>query len=86
MKKGNSNKSYLVFLIVAGALLGTFLGDALGNKFRKLDFLKVVYTIGTPKDLVIDIKFLYLTFGLNLYVNIMTIIGIILAIMIYRKY
>lgn len=86
MKYGNSKKGYLALYITIGALAGTFLGDILGSRFKDLDFLKVSYTIGTPKTIAFDLKVLYFTFGLNLYINLMTIIGIILAIIIYRRH
>ena len=86
MKYGNSKRGYLALYLIVGALAGTLLGDILGSKFRDLDFLKITYTIGTPKTIAFDLKVLYFTFGLNLYINLMTIIGIILAIIIYKKH
>ncbi len=86
MKSKSWKKSYLIFLLVISALGGTIVGEILGNKFKALDFLKVTYTLGTPKNLAIDLKFLSFTLGLNLYINLMTIIGIFLAIMIYKKH
>ena len=86
MKTKNSKKSYFIFLLVLSALGGTIIGEILGSKVKALDFLKVTYTLGTPKNLAIDLKFLSFSLGLNLYINLMTIIGIFLAIIIYKKH
>ena len=69
-----------------GGILGTILGDILGNNISSLSFLKNIYIIGTNNPLVIDLRILTLSFGLNIKLNIMSMIGIILAIIIYRKY
>ena len=85
MKYSGKGK-FFVFIILLGALLGTLLGEILGSKFKVLDFLKLSYTLGTPKNIDVDLKVLSFSFGVNFYVNFMTIIGIILAIIIiYRK-
>ena len=86
MKYGNSKNNILVLMLCVGALGGTLLGEILGSKFKILDFLKQNYMIGTPKNLYFDLKIINFTFGINIYINLMTIIGIILAIIIYKKH
>lgn len=86
MKVSNKTPILLILLIILGGILGTFLGDILGSKIPGLNFLKTLYTIGTTSPLLIDIKIFTLTLGVNIKLNIMTIICIILAIIIYRKY
>ena len=86
MKYGNSKKNILVLMLGVGALGGTLLGEILGSKFKVLDFLKQSYIIGTPRNLYFDLKIVNFTFGINIYINLMTIIGIILAIIIYKKH
>lgn len=80
------NSKYFIFLILLGGIGGTIVGDVIGTKFKNLYFLKSVYTIGTSKPISLDLKVLILTLGVNLNINIITIIGIILAIMLYRKH
>ena len=86
MKYGNSKKNILVLMLCVGALGGTLLGEILGGKFKVLDFLKQSYVIGTPRNLYFDLKIVNFTFGINFYINLMTIIGIVLAIIINRKH
>lgn len=86
LKVSNKNPILLIFFIILGGILGTFLGDLLGSKIPGLSFFKTIYSIGTASPLLIDIKIFTLTLGVNIKLNIMSIIGIILAIIIYRKY
>ena len=86
MSRNSANKSMLAIMVSIGALGGSILGEILGNKFVFLDFFTRTYTIGTPKNLFFDLKIINLTFGINFYVNLMTIIGVILAIIVYKRY
>lgn len=80
------NSKYFIFLILLGGIGGTIIGNILGSNFTSLSFLKSLYVIGTAKPLVLDLNVLSLTFGITFNINIMTIIGVILAIMLYRKH
>lgn len=84
--KNSKNGKMLGLSIFIGAISGTLIGDIVGSKVKALSFLKITYCIGTPKIFTIDLKVLNFTFGINFNVGFMTIIGIILAIMIYRRY
>jgi len=69
-----------------GAVSGSFIGELLGSNMNALKFLKSTYTIGMSNPMLIDFKVLAVTFGINFNINIMSIIGIVLAIILYRKY
>ena len=86
MKSTEKRNSYFVFFILTGAISGSLIGDLLGNNVGALKFLKSTYTIGTSNPMLIDFKVFAVTFGINFNINIMSIIGIILAIILYRKY
>jgi hypothetical protein len=85
--KGSSRGTGSFMLIVfLGAIGGSLIGEALGSNIKSLQVLKNIYTIGTSKPLVLDLKVLSLTFGINFNINIMSILGVVLAIIVYRKH
>lgn len=85
VRNSEGKTGFFIFVILLGAIGGKFLGDILGNSSKYLAVLKNVYTIGTTKPFTLDLKVLVITFGLNFNINIMSIAGIILAIMLYKK-
>lgn len=84
-KTYKSTKEY-IFITLLGAISGSFIGQFLGNTFTNLEFLGKTYAIGFQNPLVVDLKVLQVTFGLNFSLNIMALVGIILAIVIYKKF
>ena len=85
--RGTVKKNGLfIFILFLGAVGGNFIGDILGDKFKSFSFLKNIYSIGTSKPFSLDLKIISLTLGININFNIMTIIGIILAIILYKKF
>lgn len=73
----------LVFLL-AGLVVGGLLGKvAVGVSW--LQWLSYEQEFGLYNPLVLDLNVLKLTFGLTLKINISSIIGMILAIFIYKK-
>lgn len=84
-KTYKSTKEY-IFITLLGAISGSFIGQFLGNTFTSLEFLGKTYAIGFQNPLIMDLKVIQLTFGFNFSINIMSIIGIILAIVIYKKF
>ncbi|QAT39579.1 DUF4321 domain-containing protein [Clostridium sp. JN-9] len=80
------NKGLFWFIILLGAISGTIVGEILGSSIKSMSFLGKFYSVGTSKPLVLDLKFMTLTLGINFNINIMTILFIIAAIIIYRKY
>lgn len=83
--RSNSKNNFWIFVLL-GAIGGSFLGEALGNSIKELNFLKTTYSIGTPNPFILNLKVIEFTFGVNFNINIMTIVGVILAIILYRKY
>ncbi|WP_376769030.1 DUF4321 domain-containing protein [Clostridium psychrophilum] len=86
MKSAERKNTSFIFFIMLGAISGSFIGELLGNNMNALDFLKSTYTIGMSKPMLMDFKVFAITFGINFNINIMSIIGIVLAIILYRKY
>ncbi|SKA75286.1 protein of unknown function [Clostridium sp. USBA 49] len=85
MRGLDKSKGFLAFIIFLGAISGSLLGDLLGSRFEKLYFLKNIYSIGTSKPLSLDLKILTISLGINFNINLMSILGIILSIILYRN-
>jgi hypothetical protein len=85
---GNTNRrtGFFVFIVFLGAITGSLIGDILGASISSLNFFKNVYSVGTSQPLYLNLKVIGITFGINFSVNLMSIIGIILAIILIRKY
>ena len=72
----------LIMLVLIGAVLGSFIGNLAGSgTFSWLNYGK---TFGLTSPVVLDMAVLTLTFGLTIHFSIATILGIIIAIFIYR--
>jgi hypothetical protein len=86
LKSAERRNQYFIFFILIGAISGSFIGELLGDNIDALKFLKNTYTIGMGRPMLIDLKVLAVTFGINFNISIMSILGIVLAIILYRKY
>ena len=73
----------LVFLL-AGLVVGGLLGK-LASNIPWLWWLSFEEEFGLVNPLVLDLNVLKLTFGLMLKINVASIIGMILAVFIYKK-
>lgn len=81
------NVVWFIFIIIVGALLGSFLGNLLGlvmpqGAIRNL-FLQEVSAGLIPTSL--DLRIIVLTFGCVFRINFMAILGIIAAAIIFKK-
>ena len=82
MSKGIAGKNNwaLFLLLLAGIVLGGFIGSlAAGVPF--LSWLNYGQTFGFANPIVLDLGILVITFGLS---TIASIIGVLIAIIIYR--
>ncbi|MGN1166815.1 MAG: DUF4321 domain-containing protein [Lachnospiraceae bacterium] len=84
MKGTGSKNSWALFLmILAGIVLGGFIG-MLAEGVPALNWLAYGQTFGLEEPIVLDLGILIITFGLSIKITIASIIGVILAIFIYR--
>lgn len=82
-RTGNKNNWVLVLLILAGVVLGGFIGT-LAEGMAAFSWLGYGQTFGLSQPLVLDLGIMVLTFGISVKISIASIIGMILAIIIYR--
>ena len=85
MAKGAAAKKYwtLLLLVLAGIVLGGFIGELTSN-ISFLSWLNYGQSFGLSDPLVLNLGILVLTFGLKIKITIAGIIGILIAILIYR--
>ncbi len=80
--KGKNNWT-LLLLILAGIVLGGFLGN-LADGISWLSWLNYGQAFGLQNPIVLELGILVLTFGLHIKITIAGIIGIIIGILVYR--
>jgi len=81
----SKNPWVLLILVLAGVVLGGFLGSLAEN----VSFLQWLnygqsFGLGINNPVVLNLGILVITFGLSIKITIAGIIGIIIAILIYR--
>ena len=77
MKKKNNWTCLL--LILAGIVLGGFIGNLFDNSW-----LNYGQSFVLPSPVPLDLGILVITFGLTIKITIASIIGVIIGILIYR--
>ena len=73
----------LLLLILAGIVFGGFIGT-LAADMPGLDWLNYGQSFGLEEPVVLSLGLLVLTFGLTIRITVAIIIGIMLAIFIYK--
>ena len=81
--RGAKNGWTLLLLVLAGVVLGGFIGRLAAN-VSGLSWLNYGQAFGLENPLVLSLGLVVLTFGLTIKITIASIIGIVLAILIYR--
>ena len=82
-KMGSKNGWVLLLLMLAGIVLGGFLGTLTQN-MPALSWLNYGQSFGLDSPLVLNFGILVITFGLSIKITIASIIGLILAGIVYR--
>lgn len=84
MKGTGSKNAWALFLFVlTGIVLGGFIG-MLAEGVPALSWLSYGQAFGLEEPVVLNFGILVITFGLSIKITIASIIGVILAIIIYR--
>lgn len=85
MRNGNTKSSWLLFLLIlAGIVIGGFLGEC-ANKVPYLAWLGYGESFGLTAPLVLDLGVLNIQFALSVRITIAGILGLLLAVLSYRK-
>ena len=77
-----------IWILLIFILSGLVVGGLLGNLAGQVDFLwwlSYGETFGLSEPITLDLQVIQLTFGLMFEINISSIIGMVLAIFIYKK-
>lgn len=77
-----------IWILIVFILSGLVIGGLLGELAARVDFLwwlSYGQEFGLTSPIVLDLNIIRLTFGLQLKINIASIIGMGIAIFIYRK-
>ena len=80
---GGKNSWVLLIFVLVGLVIGGFIG-MLTQNVAGLNWLNYGQTFGLDDPLVLNLGILIITFGLNIKITICSIIGMIIAIIIYR--
>ena len=83
MARTGKNTWSLFLLLLAGIVLGSFIAHLTAG-VSALSWLSYGKTFGLSSPIVLDLGVLVLTFGLTIKFTIASIIGIIIAAIIYR--
>ena len=84
MKGTKGKNSWALFLLLlAGMVLGGFI-SVRANGFPALTWLSYGQSFGLDEPVVRDLGLLVLTFGLKVKITIASIIGVVIAAVIYR--
>lgn len=84
MATRDKNIWVLIVFILAGLVIGGLIGK-LASGVPSLWWLSYSQSFGLENPLVLDLSIIKLTFGLMININVASIIGMVLAILIYKK-
>lgn len=77
-----------IWILLVFILSGLVIGGLLGQLAESIDFLwwlSYGQSFGLTEPIQLDLNVIQITFGLMLKINIASIIGVIISILIYRK-
>ena len=80
---GNRNLWILLLLLLTGIVLGGFLGS-LAEGVSWLSWLNFGQSFGLDEPLVLNLGVLVITFGLSIKITMASIIGVAVALLVYR--
>lgn len=85
MATRDKNIWILLIFIFSGIVLGGLIGELAGN-VSFLNWLSYGQVFGLESPLVLNLNIIKLTFAISIKINVASIIGIAIAVFIYRKF
>lgn len=84
---GSRGVGVIIVVLVAGLVVGSLLGELLGSvtSGSLREFLLKGPSIGLTSPATLDLRFLALTFGLVFKVNVVGVLGIVVAVLALRR-
>jgi len=82
-KRGRNPWWILAVIVIAGAMLGSVLANAVGQ-FTYLSWLGRSVTVGLAPPVVIDLHVVTLTVGFTVRLNLAVLLGILIAAYVFR--
>ncbi len=79
----NKNFWILLLLLLAGIVLGGFIGNMTQN-IAGLSWLSFGQSFGINPPINLDLGILVITFGISIKITMASILGIVLAVLIFR--
>lgn len=73
----------LIVVVIAGAMLGSVVADSLGQ-FTYLAPLGHSVVVGVDPPVTLDLRVITLTLGFVVRLNLATVLGIIVAVYVFR--
>ena len=84
MATRDKNAWIVILFIFAGLVIGGLLGQV-ASQVDWLSWLAYGQTFGIQDPIILDMNVLSLTFAFSIQINIASIIGLAIAIFLYRK-
>ncbi len=78
----------VLLIVVAGLVIGSLLGELLGRSLPSgwlRDFFTAGPTIGLAPPVTVDLRLLSVTFGLAFKVNVVGVLGVVIAAVTFRR-
>ena len=79
----NKNFWILLILLLAGIVLGGFIGN-LAAGIPMLSWLNFGQSLGITPAMTLDLGILVITFGLSIKITMASIIGVVIALLVFR--
>lgn len=84
MSAKDKNVWILLVLLLSGLVIGGLIGDV-ASKMGGLEWLSYGQSFGLNQPIILDLNIINVTFGFMLKINVASILGILIAILVYRK-